>query len=80
MTEPDVKPALIFPEAVIASHMIEAMTRYLSGPAFAGFVAWLDQGQAPCNCGQSHAPDAKSIRMSLEEMNTSVKAVRDLLP
>jgi hypothetical protein len=51
--------------------MIGHMARYLSGPGFAGFLAWIDQEYpaADCvNCGERHGPNATAIRINLKQL------------
>lgn len=61
------------PSAPRAADMIRTMTRYLAGPGFNGFLAWLDQGNIdPCICGQAHAPDAGIVRSNLENLGAII--------
>lgn len=58
-----------------AVDMTEHMTRYLSGPGFAGFLAWLDQeypGVDCPECGERHGPRAEAIRINLERLHAAV--------
>ena len=63
------------PDADITMDMVEHMTRYLSGPGFPGFMAWVDQEYAgkTCGVGGDHVPSAMATRVNLDRLGNAIR-------